>query len=234
MFQEPVTVLGAGRTDSGVHALGQVAHFKTSHPMDAATLLKALNAQLPGDIAVLSVEEVPEEFHSMIHAKSKTYSYFLLHREEKLPFLNPWTWRVWSPLDLDAMGRCLELIEGEHDFRAFCASDSTARSTIRHIERTRLQALSLRDFGDRLAGIFGLAEWVAPPLEGPSLIAFHFKGRGFLKHMVRNLVGTLVEVGQGKTTVEGFKEILESRDRRRAGKTAPARGLFLVKVDYEK
>ena len=240
-LHEKITLTAAGRTDSGVHALGQVANFKTEHEMGASTLLRALNAQLPEDIAVLNLMEVPENFHALRGAAAKTYTYLILHSVHKKPFLTPLTWRQYEDLDLDSIQDCLDHLIGKHDFRAFCASDSSAATTVREILHAGLQRIPIRELGNSMRGIFGLTDFI-PPLgeedtfhpEDPEdyLLAISFKGRGFLKHMVRNLIGTLRDVGTGKLSVDGFQAIMESQDRRQAGVTAPAKGLFMVKVEY--
>ena len=239
---EKITVFGSGRTDSGVHALAQVAHFSTSHEIDLETLHRALNAKLPHDVVVLSVEVAAPDFDAQRSAKQKTYSYFLLHSDHKSPFLSSFSWRVYGDLDLEGMQECLDMLVGEHDFASFKAADSTAKTSIRRIEAARLQRVPLRDLGNSLMGLFGLAGVIPTlgaednfhPVEegGPALIVISLKGPGFLKHMVRNIVGTLLEVGLRRIGVEEFKNILEARDRTKAGATAPPWGLFLIKVDY--
>jgi len=241
ILHEPVVLQGAGRTDSGVHALGQVAHVRTSHPIEVKILKRALNAQLPGDIAVLDLAEVPLEFDSQRDAKAKTYSYFILNSETRIPFLAPFTWRVYGDFDLDAMHRCLEMLVGEHDFAAFKAADSMTKTSLRKILSAGLQSLPLSDFGKTLSHFFGLDGMVIPGMaiknpedekNQPRLLAMHLKGQGFLKHMVRNILGTLVDVGKGRTSVEEFRRIFDSKDRTQAGMTSPPQGLFLVKIDY--
>lgn len=239
---EKITLIGSGRTDSGVHALAQVAHFSTTHGIDLVTLHRALNAKLPYDIVVLSVEEAPEGFDAQKSAKRKTYTYFLLHSDHKSPFLSSFSWRVWGDLDLESMQECLDMLVGKHDFASFKAADSTAKTSIRTIEAASLQRVPLRDVGNSLMGLFGIAGML-PALGGDDnfhpeeeggmgLIAVTLQGPGFLKHMVRNIVGTLLEVGLRRMTVEEFQKVLAARDRTLAGATAPAWGLFLVKVDY--
>lgn len=238
---ENITVIAAGRTDSGVHALAQVAHFRSVTKMSLETLQRALNAQLPGDISVLKLEEVSEEFHALYWAKLKTYSYLILQSQRRFPMLQPYVWRKWGELDWKAVEKCLKLVEGEHDFRSFCAADSQAKTTVRELAQVKLQKVALNDFGNSLLDLFGLSSMVPvlvdesgsyPKIETDQIMVLSFQGKGFLKHMVRNLVGTLMEVAQGKTNIEQFKEILAAKDRRQAGITAPAQGLFLVKVEY--
>lgn len=240
-LQEKIIIIGAGRTDAGVHALGQVAHFKTQHAMDIGTLWRALNAQLPEDIAVLAVEEAPEKFHAQKDALSKTYCYCLLNTEQKIPFLYPYTWRIFGDLDLDEMNQSAAMLPGQHDFRSFCAADSTAKTFIRRILEVNLRQIPLADLGNSLLDLFGLAGMISvlgaqksfhPEKPDGAIVVFSVKGEGFLKHMVRNIVGTLVEVGRGKINAEDFRRVFLSRDRTQAGITAPAKGLFLIKTDY--
>jgi tRNA pseudouridine38-40 synthase len=237
---EKTTVIGAGRTDSGVHALGQVAHFKTSHSMDLETLHRALNAQLPEDIAVLAAEEVDADFHAQKNATAKTYLYLILVSRQKNPFLRPYAWRLFGEFNQSAMRQCLEMIVGAHDFKAFCAADGGAKTSTRHIYSARLQVFPLSEMEHQLVKLVGLGNFQGPlevlnhhhPDRMARLWALSFRGNGFLKHMVRNLVGTIVEVGQGKRSVEEFQQVLAGKDRRQAGPTAPPQGLFLLNVEY--
>ncbi len=238
---ESITVIASGRTDSGVHALAQVAHFSTQHEIDLATLHRALNAKLPHDVVVLSVEEAPLDFDAQRSAKLKTYTYLLMHSDHKSPFFSDYSWRVYGNIDWEGMQECLELLVGEHDFASFKAADSTAKTSVRRIDSARLRRVPLRDLGNSLMGLFALSEVLEPlgaddnfhPEEGgAALVAITLRGPGFLKHMVRNIVGTLLEVGLGRLGVEEFRAILDAKDRRQAGPTAPAWGLFLVRVDY--
>lgn len=241
LLQEKVHVIGSGRTDTGVHALGQVASFKTINPMDTAIIHRALNGNLPSDIGVLDVKEVPLSFHPVKDAMAKTYGYFLFNSPRNNPFLHPFTKQVTGSLNLDEIHPCLEMLVGEHDFAAFKASDSMAKNSRRTIHAVTLRRISLQDFGIQLLALTGLSgivsslkneESSSSVPESPSIIAISIKGRGFLKHMMRNIVGTLLEVGKGKIGVDQFRKIMESRDRTQAGMTAPAKGLFLIKVDY--
>ncbi len=227
LLHEKIIVTGSGRTDSGVHALAQVANFKTTHSMDIETIQRALNAKLPWHISILKIEEVDAEFHAQKNATSKTYSYFILHSDQKIPLLSSYSWRLYGELDLKKMEECLKMLVGRHDFNAFKAADSTAKTSIREIQSAKLS--SWRNPGS----IFiNSSSSINLPFLNSSLITITLQGRGFLKHMVRNIVGTLVEVGQGKTSVDEFRRIFESKDRTQAGKTAPAWGLFLVEVEY--
>lgn len=241
ILQEEVSVIGSGRTDSGVHALAQVAHFRTESNLGCEVLQKALNAKLPPDIAIRSVEEINSDFHAGRHSTAKTYSYFLLHSARKVPFLSPYAWRLWGKLDLDPMHQCLERLVGKQDFAAFKAADSEAKTSVRELYSVAIQPLKIKDLIRSLSTLTGLEGILAAGSKGDRLefsyekieiIGIHFRGKGFLKHMVRNIVGTIVEVGQGKRTVKEFGEIFASKDRTQAGVTAPARGLFLIKVEY--
>lgn len=239
-LKEKINVIASGRTDSGVHALAQTAHFRTSNDMDLETLHRALNAQLPEDIAVLSLEEVDEGFHAQKNAVAKTYLYLILVSRQKNPFLKPYAWRLYGEFNREAMEECLKEIVGEHDFKAFCAADSGAKTSSRRLFSSRLQVFPLSEMEHRLVDLVGLGNWKGPleilnhhhPDRIARLWAISFRGAGFLKHMVRNIVGTVVEVGQGKRSVEDFKRILGGKDRRLAGPTAPPQGLFLLNVEY--
>jgi len=199
---------GAGRTDAGVHARGQVAHFHTTHPISVQVLQRALNATLPRDIGVRAVEEVGAGFHARKQAQSKQYAYQILNRETRSVFLERYAWHITHVLDWSAMERVCGILLGEHDFSAFRASDCVAKNPVRRIDRCAI-------------------------VEGnEGLYRFEIEGSGFLKHMVRTLVGTLVDVGRGKQSPESFEAIMACRDRRQAGRTAPARGLWLEWVAY--
>lgn len=203
----PVQVTGAGRTDAGVHALGQVASFAANLRLDAPTLRRALNASLPPDIVVCGVEEAPPEFDARRSARAKTYRYTLLRRDYPSAWLARHTHYVSSPLDVESMAEAARVVIGTHDFSAFRAGTCTARTPV----RTVLDAVWRRV---------------------DDLWHFEITGNAFLQHMVRILVGTFLEVGRGKRAPADIAEILASRDRRRAGKTAPPQGLCLVQVHY--
>jgi tRNA pseudouridine38-40 synthase len=203
----PVHVTGAGRTDAGVHALGQVASFAADLRLDTRTLRRALNATLPPDIVVCEAEEVPPEFDARHSARSKTYRYTLLRRDYPSAWLARHSLFVSSPLDMEMMAEAARVVVGTHDFSAFRAGTCTASTPV----RTVLDAC-----------------WRA---EG-DLLHFEITGNAFLQHMVRILVGTFLEVGRGKRAPAEVGEILAARDRRRAGKTAAPWGLCLVQVHY--
>jgi tRNA pseudouridine38-40 synthase len=203
-----VHLTGSGRTDSGVHALMQVAHFRTASPMAARTFEKALNSLLPRDIVIRSVEEAGETFHARKSCRSKIYEYRILNRGTRSAFHRLYAWHIRDPLNLDAMRDASRYLPGEHDFASFRSMGTPTATTVRRVDR---------------------AEWKK---EEEGLLLFEIEANGFLKQMVRAIVGTLVDVGRGKISLGDFQQILESRDRKEAGPTAPARGLFLKEVKY--
>jgi tRNA pseudouridine38-40 synthase len=205
-----VTVTGAGRTDAGVHALGQVASVRVATTHGCDTYVRALNAALPEDVRVRRVEDVPEAFHARFDARAKTYRYRILNSPVASPFELRYAWHVTYPLDLSAMRTALAYCEGEHDFAAFQASGSVVSSSVRTIHR----ATATLDESET------------------SLLTLTFTGDGFLRHMVRTLTGTLVEVARGRRPATDLQRLLETRDRSQAGETAPPHGLFLVEVTY--
>lgn len=204
-----VTVHGAGRTDAGVHAEGQVASARIRAVHDGATLVRAINAALPAEVRVIAVEDVPAEFHARFSARGKTYEYRIWNGPVVPPFVRAYVWHVPQPLDVDSMRHAAAVLEGEHDFAAFQGSGSAVPSTVR-----RLGSVVCRD---------GRPD--AP-------VVIEVTGDGFLRHMVRAMAGTLVDVGLGRMDADEMAAILASRDRSRAGATAPACGLFLVRVTY--
>lgn len=205
--QEKKSVVASGRTDAGVHAEGQVAHFFTSSRMTPRELLKAFNSLLPPDIVVKKVEEVHSNFHAQKSATRKTYRYTILNRDFPSALGRRQAHYIASPLNVSAMRRAAKYLVGKHDFSAFQGAGGKVNSTVREINSLTIQKKN---------------EW----------IYFNVVGNGFLKYMVRNIVGTLIQVGQEKITVKQTQVILQSRDRTQAGPTAPARGLCLVTVKY--
>ena len=202
-----MTVHGAGRTDAGVHARGQVASAEVTFDHDPATVARALNSQLPEDVRVLEVVEAAEGFHARFSARSKTYAYRIRISEVADPFDRAYAWHVRSPLDLEAMRRAAALLIGTHDFAAFQSAGTEVRTTVRTIHRSEV-------------------------VHEPGLITYEIAGDGFLRHMVRAIVGTLVEIGRGRWPSQTMADVLASGARTGAGPTAPACGLFLVRVDY--
>jgi tRNA pseudouridine38-40 synthase len=205
--QQEVNVTGAGRTDAGVHALGQVAHFATTAGLSTEEWLRALNGLLPPDIAVLSVEEVPETFHARFSAKSKLYRYRLLTRVHRSALSHDKILHYPHPLNLEAMEAAARELVGTHDFSSFQGSPTETENPVCTVTK-----LTVDRFGDE--------------------VIFEVEADRFLKQMVRAIVGTLLEVGRGKRQAGEVAEILAARDRTKAGPTAPAHGLYLVKVDY--
>ncbi len=208
MMEMPVKLLASGRTDAGVHALNQVCNFETRSQIPIDALKRGLNALLPPDILIKDAAVESSKFHSRYRAKSKTYEYRILNRQDPDIFRRGTLWHIRFPLDVEKMSACLSLLKGTHDFSAFKSSGSANTDPI----RTILAACIERDED----GVLRLV----------------VEGNGFLRHMVRNIVGTLVEVGQGRMDIKDFVEILESGDRRLAGRKAPPQGLFLMAVKY--
>lgn len=204
---QPTRVTGAGRTDAGVHALGQVANFFCTREFDQHRIRRALNALTPADITIKEVEIVPESFDARRDGRSRAYEYRILSRPAPSPFYLTTALHVHDPLDLEAMKEAVQCLEGEHDFSSFQAAGCDAAHAVRKIYHA-----SLENRGE--------------------LLVFTVEATAFLRHMVRNIIGTLVEVGRGLRTPESFAELLESRDRTKAGPTAPAHGLFLIAVKY--
>ena len=205
--QHDVDVIGAGRTDAGVHALGQVAHFSTTSQLTAEEWHRALNGLLPPDIAVLAVEQVPDMFHARFAAKSKLYRYQILTRVHRSALSRSKVLHYPYPLDLAAMQEASRAFVGTHDFSSFQGSPTDTENPVCTITR-----LTIERFGDE--------------------IRFEVEANRLLKQMVRAMVGTLLEVGRGKLKPGDVAEILTVKDRTKAGPTAPAHGLYLVRVDY--
>jgi len=208
MTLQNVALSASGRTDAGVHALGQVAHFACDTTLTPEAFLLGLNSLLPDDIVVKACETAAETFHARYDVKQKTYRYRILNREIPSAMDRHYAWYIRRRLLAGDMQAAVEHIVGRHDFKAFEGTGSPRSSTVRNIFRADL--IKKKD----------------------GYLIFEIEGDGFLRYMVRNIVGTLVEVGRGKITPEGFKAILESKDRGRAGATAPPHGLFLVSVAY--
>lgn len=221
----PVVVHGAGRTDAGVHALGQVASVRVTCAHDVETLTRALNAQLPEDVRVLRVEEVAAEFHARFDARSKTYRYLIRNAPFATPFERAFVWLVPQPLDVAAMQQAAQSLVGTHDFAAFQSVGSVTSGTVRTLFSSRV---ALEPGGS----VLNLAGQGGRPEPG-ALLVYETRGDGFLRHMVRTIVGTLVEVGRGWRGPESMAQVLGAGARAAAGATAPPHGLFLVGVDYD-
>jgi len=214
----PVTVHGAGRTDAGVHALGQVASVQVTFTHDVSTLARALNAHLPEDLRVLTVEDAAAGFHARFDARSKTYRYLIRTGPAASPFDRPFVWHVPQPLDVEAMQRAAASLIGRHDFAAFRSVGTEMPDSIRTLTRSAVSQVPVE------------APWLGD--RGP-LLTYEVAGDGFLRHMVRAIVGTLVEVGRGWRDPAGMDALVLGKDRHAAGATAPAHGLFLVRVEYD-
>ena len=204
---EPVELQASGRTDAGVHARGQTANFHMDTQLSPEVLMERINAYLPEDIGVISIEEVPERFHSRLNAKGKTYRYRVLNSAVPHVFDRRYVYAFPEKLDVEAMRRAARLLCGTHDYRAFTSAKRSRKSTVRTVD-----AIEIERIGDEL--------W------------FTFSGNGFLFHMVRILMGTLLEVGTGKRDAEEMTLLLENGRREDAGPLVPACGLCLMEVRY--
>jgi tRNA pseudouridine38-40 synthase len=205
---EPVRVTGAGRTDAGVHALGQVASASLATRLDEEELARALNAVLDPDLSVVDLARAPQGFHARFDARSKLYRYDIWNAPSRSPVRERFVLGWRSSLDVDAMRRAARQLVGRHDFSSFQAAGSDVRTSVRELRRLDLRGQS------------------------GGLLRFELEAGGFLRHMARSLVGTLLEVGRGRRDPDSMSRVLAARARAAAGPTAPARGLTLVRVDY--
>lgn len=217
---EVCTLYGSGRTDAGVHAYGQVANFRTASGIPADKFAYALNSILPEDIVILKSEEADPGFHARFSACGKKYRYLFYNSMFPSSLLRNRAWHVHYPLNVKAMREASGYFPGTHDFLAFSASGGSVKTTVRTI--SNIAIIGQGDTGRQGDG---------SPVYG-GVISLEIEGSGFLYNMVRIIAGTLVEVGYGKMKPEEIKDILESRDRKRAGLTAPPQGLYLVEVLY--
>lgn len=209
MTREKIRLSGSGRTDAGVHALGQVANFKTDSKIPADAFFAGLNSLLPDDIVITACEEVDDDFHARFSAKIKTYQYRIFNRPLAIAIGRQYAWHIRKKMNVAAMQQAAEYIIGTHDFKSFEGTGSPRAHTIRTVMRA--------EFAEKEDGY----------------LIFEITANGFLRYMVRNLVGSLVDVGLLKTTPDEFRQILEAKNRDLAGATAPPQGLFLVNVSYE-
>ena len=208
MTREKVTVIGSGRTDAGVHALGQVASFRIRSRLDAKIFVNGLNSLLPGDVVVRACNPMPDSFHARFDVTSKHYRYHILNRSMAPAIGRQFVWHIRKPLDTAAMSQAAKILIGTHDFKAFEGTGSPRDHTVRTVTDSTVKAT------------------------GGGNLTYDIKANGFLRYMVRNIAGTLVEVGLGKRSVPDIQEILLSKDRSQAGATAPPHGLFLMDVAY--
>jgi tRNA pseudouridine38-40 synthase len=222
----PNPLMAAGRTDAGVHAAAQVASITIDHPIAGDELLRALNARMKaGDIRIRSIEEMPLRWSARAAAKSKTYRYAIWNGAHPSPFIRHVVWHVPPALDLDRMSRAARLVIGEHDFVAFQGRSSDVLTTVRRVLAAEVAEMNI-DTDQPVA---------LSPIEfdrGGRLIRFEIEGTGFLRHMVRKMVGTLVDIGRGVMEPDEMRAIIDSKDRAQTGQTAPAQGLMLWRVDY--
>jgi tRNA pseudouridine38-40 synthase len=208
MTGESVRLIASGRTDSGVHALHQVCNFATHSKIDPGSMKKGLNSLLPDDIFIKETTYAPQAFHARYDAKSKIYEYRILNQYEPDTFLRFYIWHIRMRLDLAEMAKCVSLLLGEHDFSSFRSSGSGNINPVRKMMRAEIHDCE----------------------EGR--LYFSFEADGFLRHMVRNIVGTIIDVGLGKIGFHEFEGIFHAKDRRAAGVKAPPQGLFLKMVNY--
>lgn len=207
ILRETVKVKGSGRTDAGVHALKQVANFRTKSESSLERLQSSLNAILPDDIVITFLEEAGIDFDARRDVKYREYQYFILNHSYPSVFFREYSHLVRKPLDVESMRRAATYLVGRHDFSAFCAAISKSKGCVRKVLKAKVDKKG-------------------------NFVVITLRAQAFVHHMVRNIVGTLIKVGLGEWPAEKVKEILEGQDRTKAGPTAPAKGLFLTKVEY--
>ncbi len=207
MCGEPIEIIGSGRTDAGVHAMGQVANFHTDSSMPVEEMLTYINSYLPKDIAVTDISEAAPRFHSRLNARGKCYRYHVINSRIPNVFWHRYALEVPEELDVEAMKKAACYLVGEHDFKAFTSAKKGKKSSVRRIDEIKID-------------------------KKEDLISFTFEGNGFLHHMVRILMGTLLEVGKGERTPENMELVLASMSREKAGALMPAKGLTLIEVFY--
>ncbi len=209
--QQEIRIHAAGRTDTGVHANGQVAHFDLEYgdrPLSGYDLARAINAHLrPHPIAILSAEKADPEFHARFHATNKLYRYRIINRSAALTVDQNLAWHIWKPLDVDAMHDAAQVLLGQHDFTTFRDTDCQAKSPVRTINR-----IDVTRHGDE--------------------IVMEVEAKSFLHHQIRNTIGSLMMVGDGRWTKADIQAALDAKDRTKGGMTAPPDGLYLVRIDY--
>ncbi|NVM25706.1 MAG: tRNA pseudouridine(38-40) synthase TruA [Desulfobacterales bacterium] len=208
MVGKSVSLIASGRTDAGVHALNQVANFRVSTAITPPVFVKGLNSLLPDSIIIKEAGYAPLDFHARYSAKSKVYEYRIHNQKLLSPFLRHYAWHISRLLDLQVMEECLEIIKGTHDFSSFCSAGDGEIDPVRNMIQARVEILK------------------------DNLLSFNFEANGFLRHMVRNIMGAIVKVGLGEISVARFIEIVESKDRQHLGAKAPPGGLYLKDVKY--
>ena len=218
MTAEKLSVVASGRTDAGVHAIAQVAHFRTESEISCNSFVGGLNSYLPPDIAVVDACEMPENFHAMGSAMGKRYIYRILRAGKRAPLARKRYWETGLRLDVDRMREAVPCLVGKNDYESFRAVGCASRDAIRTIHRI--------DIGVRPAIEVGIAG------EG-EVVELIFEGDGFVRHMIRNIVGTLADIGRGRLEPDDMQGIMESRNREAAGICAPPHGLYLAEVFYE-
>jgi tRNA pseudouridine38-40 synthase len=206
--KEMVTLIGSGRTDAGVHAVNQVANFRTASAIGCYHMMRGINSVLPYDIVVKEASDVEDEFHARYSAKSKIYCYQICNRPVRPALLKNYSWHVYQAMDLTLMEQSLRVLVGTRDFSSFCGTDDDAASHVRTVMNTGIEK------------------------RGNNSIHVTVEADGFLRHMVRNIIGTVVDVGKGNLPLSEFIGIVEAQDRTKAGVTAPPQGLFLMEVRY--
>ena len=211
-LQEEVEVIGASRTDSGVHAFGNIAVFDTESRIPAEKFAIGINHYLPADIRVQRSDEVEADYHPRYRKTEKTYEYTILNTKIAIPVYDRYAYHVYHALDVSMMRKAGELLMGEHDFSAFCSAGSQVKSKVRTVYEVTVQ------------------EEPVPGCNGGSRICIRVRGNGFLYNMVRIIAGTLLEVGQGRRTLQDVEEALASGERKKAGPTAPPQGLTLMEI----
>ncbi len=245
LTQERITFFGAGRTDAGVHAIGQVANFRTHSQLSPQDFHRAFNALLPPAIRVAAAEEVGPDFHARFQAIGKTYQYRICRRRVMPPFDRNYALHDPYPLDLSAMAAAAQLFEGEHDFSSFAGSEGTEQ---RDRDRSPVKQIMSSRIFTRCIGTFGGEGFIAPTSAEPfraeaaadgrtnaasrDELLYVVRGKSFLRYMVRKIVGTLLDVGRGKLEPNDIPHIFELRDRSKSGPTVPPHGLYLVAVEY--
>jgi tRNA pseudouridine38-40 synthase len=232
LTQQSVVVYGAGRTDAGVHAWGQVANFSTSSGLTPSDFARGLNALLPSSIRIRAAEDVGPDFHARWHAQAKTYIYRIYRGRVVPPFHWRYVFHDWGPLDFAAMSEAARAFVGEHDFTSFAASSGSEEVDQDRLTRRAIYQSEMLACGHATASAALLPGDLPWPLPGTDEWVYVIRGRSFLRHMVRKIVGALLEVGRGRLQPSDTSRLIEARDRTRSGSTVPAQGLCLAAIEY--